>query len=493
MADLLTLPELFLFGTLASVVFSEVVYRGERSRFTMGIAFFGILAAVVQILLSYRWLGQPAPAFMESYGIDGIGAFFKLVASILALGTLGALMQSTEHPSAKKTEALIFILTATLGAYIAASANEILLWILGFALALLSGVFLVGLSKRRVQAIEGGFKLLIYQAIILASLCVGLVLLLFYFPSHSLHLRALRMEFPQELGQVLTPGLGMILIFLGLAVFILLGAFPAFTILPETAVAATMPTGLLVTGLLPMLGVLIGVRLYSWILILPAAQEWRVALAGAAGLTLIFNSLHSAARPGAKRILSWLLTTHSAFALVGISIATPESFAAVFYQLLGHTVAAVGAFHCFASIQRRTGVKSDRLSELVAHVKDARADTIGFFFFAAVLAGLPPFSISIARFSIIQASFGQGWTAFSVFLIGMWVFSAFQFVRLTHPLIRGLSTPTEGESKVSRSPSTLLDTYSRLAILVLGSLLAVWTIFAAEMIEWTQRTFQSFF
>ena len=121
----LILPEVMLVLTLLFVVFAEISYHGERTRWVTGITLMGLGAAFVQTLITYQY--GPALLFGNTLSIDGFSLFFKLLLITLAGLSVLLAVQTREIPKKHSAEYFALILASTLAMSLAAGAVDLLL------------------------------------------------------------------------------------------------------------------------------------------------------------------------------------------------------------------------------------------------------------------------------------------------------------------------------------------------------------------------------
>ena len=122
---LLIVPEIFLTLTLASVIVCEITYYGERLRLVLSISLIGLLAALIQTIISYEY--GAVQLFSGVLSIDGFALFFKLIFILLAILALIAVSDSNEVPADRRTEYCALILASTLAMCLVAAATDLIL------------------------------------------------------------------------------------------------------------------------------------------------------------------------------------------------------------------------------------------------------------------------------------------------------------------------------------------------------------------------------
>ncbi|MDO5662449.1 MAG: monovalent cation/H+ antiporter subunit D family protein [Brachybacterium sp.] len=123
--------------------------------------------------------------------------------------------------------------------------------------------------------------------------------------------------------------------------------------------------------------------------------------------TMLIGVLGAVGEGRMRSILAFHMVSQIGYILLGVALFTPAGLVAGIFYLLHHMIVKASLFLSAGAIEERYG--TDELTELKGRVGREPLLAIAFGMAALSLAGLPPFSGFIAKFTLIVASFEAGW------------------------------------------------------------------------------------
>ena len=176
--------------------------------------------------------------------------------------------------------------------------------------------------------------------------------------------------------------------------------FPLFFWLPDSYPTAPSPVTAIFAGLLTKVGVYAIIRTLT--LLFPPNTLPPGLLFGVAAATMVIGILGAIAQEDVKRILSFNIIAQIGYLIVGLALFTVLGLAALVYSLIHHILVQTTLFLTGGLIEHAGG--SSRLSRLGDMVRTTPVIAVLFLVPALGLAGIPPLSGFVAKFSLLGAT-----------------------------------------------------------------------------------------
>jgi multicomponent Na+:H+ antiporter subunit D len=178
--------------------------------------------------------------------------------------------------------------------------------------------------------------------------------------------------------------------------------FPLYFWLPDSYPTAPSSVTAVFAGLLTKVGVYGIIRTET--LLFPGNQSQ--LLIWIAGFTMVVGVIGALAQSQMKRLLSFHIVSQIGYIVMGVAIGTKAALAAAVFYILHQIPVKASLFLVEGIIERDTGeTKFDRVGGL-AHRSGYLA--VLFMIPAFSLAGLPPFSGFLAKYSLVRSGFDDG-------------------------------------------------------------------------------------
>ncbi|MCS7238155.1 MAG: NADH-quinone oxidoreductase subunit N [Thermoguttaceae bacterium] len=468
-------PEIALTGTIVFFLISRMLFP----RFRYGAHIWAMAGAFLAVALALGAGLRPVGEIFSGVLVhDEFGRLFRIF--LLCALVLFVVFTSLSRipPPVVATEFYLLVFGATLGMCFMATANHLVMVMLGAEMASLPGYALVGIKKQDRLATEAALKYAIFGAATSGIMFFGLSLLAaltgaVHLPTMTARLASMGNELFNRPAELSALTLGLIFVVAGLGFKLSLVPFHFWT--PDVFEGATAEVG----GFLSVASKLAALALLTRLLVAwgaPLAQaEVGVAsdvslcllatdpstsqgsptfvplrpantmgnlLGLVAALTCTFGNLAAYGQTNLKRLLAYSTIAHAGYLAMGIGAAagTLPSFSGECRQLLASVIfyASVyllmnlGIFATTAFLRNKFG--TEEIDALAGGGRDDPALLVAATVFLFSLTGLPPLAGFMAKFVLFAAMARAGF--WSLVLIGVvnTVFSLFYYLRIVRVL-----------------------------------------------------------
>ncbi len=177
------------------------------------------------------------------------------------------------------------------------------------------------------------------------------------------------------------------------------GMFPFFFWLPASYHTPSVPVSALFAGLLTKVGVYAMIRLHTLMMPGEVLGEQLLLILGVA--TMLIGVLGAASQMHIRRILSFHIISQIGYIIIGIAIKTPLALASALF-FIAHNIIAKGNLFLIGGIASNA-MGSEDLQKTGGMWRAWPQLGIIYLISAMSLAGLPPLSGFVAKFSMISA------------------------------------------------------------------------------------------
>ncbi len=364
-------------------------------------------AALHLVLTAAAWVSRP-PAFGAYLALDDVGLLFLSITSVLfaavAVYAVGYLTAPTHDEPARLHRfvpfLLLFLAAMTL---VTATQHLAVLWV-AIEMTTLTSAPLV-YFYRRGPALEAAWKYLM-----ICSVGIALALLGTFFlgaaeaaagAAPTLTLSGLMRAAPAMPRPWLRAAFVLALVGYGTK----MGLAPLHTWLPDAHSQAPSPVSALLSGALlncAFLGVL---RFFQVCLASGDAGFARTLLLLLGFVSIAVATAFLLGQRDVKRLLAYSSVENMGIMAVGVGLGGAAAYGAML-QAVGHSLAKAGLFFLAGNVLRAYG--STAAGEIRGALR--RLPVSGPLLLALVLAigGLPPFSLFMSEYTIVQAAVGGG-------------------------------------------------------------------------------------
>lgn len=387
-----------LLGAAISIIVKKLIIQRAVSFVCLSVSFVSALVIVVDVsrdtnILVSRLGGWPADIAITLVA-DRLAAMMLLV-SVFVLGIVlvFAIGQRAVDEHSPVYHPVYMVLAA--GVAQAFLAGDIFNLFVAFELLLMASYVLLTLDGAD-QQIRSGITyvvLNIVKSIILLT-AVGLI----FAATGTVNMA----ELPERLAMLpvgVQTGLNLLLL---VAFGIKAAVFPLYFWLPDSYPAAPSSVTAVFAGLLTKVGVYGIIRTET--LLFPSNQS--NLLIWIAGFTMIIGVIGAISHSQMKRILSFHIVSQIGYIVMGVAMGTKAAIAATVFYLMHHIPVKTSLFLVEGIIEKETGASAfDKVGGLAR-----RSGFLAILFLipALSLAGLPPFSGFLAKYTLLRAGFDDG-------------------------------------------------------------------------------------
>ena len=264
---------------------------------------------------------------------------------------------------------------------------------------------------------------------ILGSLASGILLFgmsLIYGATGTLALNEISASLAGGAGDNLLLSFGLAFVVVGIA--FKLGAVPFHMWLPDVYQGAPAAITLMISSL-PKLGYLALIIRMLEDGMGGLHQDWQAMLVVLAALSMILGNVVAIAQTNIKRMLGYSTISHVGFILLGVLAATPEGYAAAMFYTIVYAMMSAGAFAVMILLTRE-GIEAEQLDDFKGLAKRSPWFALMMLMLMFSLAGIPVFVGFFAKWQVIAAAIGAGFTGLAILAVITAVIGAFYYLRI---------------------------------------------------------------
>ncbi len=403
-----------LLPLLLPIVVSAVVLAFSKGKHATAVALTGGCGEVALLInVAFRVHQHGAVAWGRYFRADGLTSWFLISLTFVFFVTLLYSVNYLRHVPAGRFSSprwfycLMFLFVfAMLAAYLAENLG--LLWIMMEATTLASAL-LVGFYNTE-GAIEAGWKYLVVCTVGIAFALFGTI---------ALYLAAVRAGIPSqtaldwtalmnagpELGRVIPALVKLAFLFVAVGYGTKVGFVPMHSWLPDAHAEAPSPISAMLSAALLNCAMyaLLRYDAISVHAVGPGFSHTMLLIFGA--LSLLGAALLMIVQTDLKRLLAYSSVEHMGMVATGIGIGVPLATYGALLHSFNHSAAKSLLFFAAGNVRENFGtLRLDRISGMARSLR-----WTSIFLVVGVLAviGVPPFSLFVSEFAILNAAFSQ--------------------------------------------------------------------------------------
>jgi NADH-quinone oxidoreductase subunit N len=327
---------------------------------------------------------------------------FTLLLNVIFIGAaLATLALAWREPSAtdKRGEYAGLILLATSGMMLTAASGTTIVLFLGIELLSVALYVLCAIETWRMRSLESGLKYLIVGAVGSAIFLYGLTLLYGASGTTALDGIGQRLADTNLLTDPITlAAMAMIVVGLGFKV----SAVPFHMWTPDVYEGAPTPVTAFMATATKAVALAAIMRIFTEALI-DLVDDWTVAIAAVAAVTIIVGNVAALLQESMKRMLAYSGIAQAGYLLIGIATGTIRGAEAVLYYLLAYLVMTLATF-AIVVMREREVPGGDRISSLRGFGRQRPVMGIVLTIALLSLAGIPPLSGFVGKFLLFGAA-----------------------------------------------------------------------------------------
>ena len=322
---------------------------------------------------------------------------------------------------------------AVLGASLMAGAAELLTAYIAIELLAFCLYVLVALSRGDARSGEAAVKYILLGAISSAVMLFGIALI--YGAIGDTGFRSSERLLEAVFGPTVALGLGMFVAGLGFK----LSMAPFHLWAPDVYEGAPTPVTALVSVLSKAAAFALTLRFLA-----EAGnatlEEWQLALAVLAALTMTVGTFTALVQENIKRLLAYSSVAQVGFVLIGVIALNESGARAALLHIMGYSFANLAAFAVVIAVEAKTG--KERISDYAGLA--SRSPFLAMVMSAAMfsLAGLPIFAGFVTKFLLFTSAVEGGLFWLMVIAVANSLVSLYYYLRIVREMYVGEAAET---------------------------------------------------
>jgi len=395
-------PEIAVFTTLLVCLILDVILN----RKSIIVSFAAAIGLLISLYFLINQSGVKTRFFSDLLVIDGMGLFFKyiFVASTLLVILFFGVSKEIKN-SVHKNEHITLMLGLTGGAFLMASAVNLLMMYLSLELASLSSYVLAGYSKRDKRSSEASMKYIIYGAASSGIMLFGITIL--YGFTGSLDLLKINQFISSANANNPAIIISIIMILAGIGYKISSVPFQFWT--PDVYEGAPIPVGafLSVTSSAAGMAMLIRFLLYTFVKVdangtwaVIASIKWNEIIIVASIASMLLGNMVALWQSSIKRLLAYSSIAHTGYMLLGLTVLNQMGITAILIYFGAYLFMNLGAFYVVILISNK--LKTDNIEDMAGIGFRAPVIGVAMAIFMFSLSGIPATVGFIGKFYIFS-------------------------------------------------------------------------------------------
>ena len=403
------LPELFLSLAIMSLLMVGAFIKKSFKLVNL-LTIFSLIFAIILLL------NQPSEIikiFHESYIIDRLSIFMKVLTLLFCLFVLLSSKDYVKSISIDKIEYPIIILASTLGMILMISSYDLIVFYLGLELH----------SFRRddEKSTEAGLKYFVLSALASGLLLYGCSLIYGFTGSTNFEVISANLD-GSNTGAVF----GIVFIIVGLAFKVSAVPFHMWT--PD--VYEGSPTSVTsFFALVPKIAALAVFIRFMYVPFINVINQWQIIIVFLSIASMILGAVAAIGQNNIKRLMAYSSIGHMGYALAGLATGTNAGIQSTIIYLTIYLVMNLGAFGCIF-MMKRENVFYENINELSGLSKNHPVLSLSFLIILFSLAGIPPLAGFFAKFYVFMSVIEVKMYSLAVIGLVTTVVSAFYYLRI---------------------------------------------------------------
>ena len=411
------LPEIFL--SLA-IMFLLMLGVFIKKSFNL-VYLLTILSLIFAIALVLNQPDETIKIFNESYIIDRLSIFMKVLTLLFCLFVLLSSKDYVKSTSIDKIEYPIIILASTLGMILMISSFDLIVFYLGLELQSLCLYILASFRREDERSTEAGLKYFVLSALASGLLLYGCSLIYGFTGSTNFEIISTSLT-EANTGAVF----GIVFIMVGLAFKVSAVPFHMWT--PD--VYEGSPTS--VTSFFALVPKIAAISVFIRFMYVPfinLINQWQTIIVFLSIASMILGAVAAIGQNNLKRLIAYSSIGHMGYALAGLATGTNEGIQSTIIYLTIYLVMNLGVFGCIF-MMKRENVFYENINDLSGLSKNHPMLAFSFLIILFSLAGIPPLAGFFAKFYIFMAVIEIKMYSLAVIGLVTTVVSAFYYLRI---------------------------------------------------------------
>ena len=411
------LPELFISLMIMSLLMIGVFVKKSFKLVNL----LTILSLIFSIVLVFNQPSEIIKIFNESYIIDRLSIFMKILTFLFCIFILITSKDYVKFNKIDKIEYPIIILASTLGMILMISAYDLIVFYLGLELQSLSLYILASFKRDDERSTEAGLKYFILSALASGLLLYGCSLIYGFTGSTNFEVISLNLN-ENNTGAVF----GIVFIIVGLAFKVSAVPFHMWT--PD--VYEGSPTSVTsFFALVPKIAALSVFIRFMYVPFINVISHWQIIIVFLAVASMILGAVAAIGQNNIKRLIAYSSIGHMGYALAGLATGTNDGIQSTIIYLTIYLVMNLGIFSCIFMMKRQN-IFYENISDLSGLSKTRPMLSLGLMIILFSLAGIAPLAGFFAKFYVFMAVIESEMYALAIIGLVTTVVSAFYYLRI---------------------------------------------------------------
>ncbi len=411
------LPEIFLSITIMSLLMTGVFIKKSFKL----VYLLTIASLVFVIVLVLNHPSQTIKVFNESYIIDQLSVFMKVLTLLFCLMVLFSSRTYLKNNNIDKIEYPVIILASCLGMILMISSFDLIIFYLGLELQSLCLYILASFKRDNEKSTEAGLKYFVLSALASGLLLYGCSLLYGFTGSTNFQIIS------ENLNETSTGAIfGIVFIIVALAFKVSAVPFHMWT--PD--VYEGSPTSVTTFfALVPKIAAITVFIRFMYVPFINAFEQWQMIIVFISIASMILGAVAAIGQNNLKRLMAYSSIGHMGYALAGLAPGTNEGIQSTIIYLTIYLVMNLGAFGCIFMMKRENNYY-ENIDDLSGLSRNHPMFAFGFLIILFSLAGIPPLAGFFAKFYIFMSVIESEMYALAIIGLITTVVSSFYYLRI---------------------------------------------------------------
>ena len=412
------LPEIFIsLGIMFLLMLGVFKKNSSGIVYTLSVV---ILLITLGLIINFP-SGQEIYLFNNSYKIDYLSTFMKIITIISGIFVLISSYKYTKIEKIFKIEYSILILCSILGMLVMISSYDLIVFYIGLELQSLSLYVLAAFNRNQTKSSEAGLKYFILSALSSGLLLYGCSLIYGFSGSTNFYLISENI-LSSEYGNVF----GIVFILVGLAFKIAVVPFHMWA--PD--VYEGSPTSVtLFFAVVPKIAALTVFIRFLYVPFVNLIDQWQMIIIFLSLASMIFGAVSAIGQKNLKRLIAYSSIGHMGYALAGLAVGTNSGIQSSIIYISIYVIMNLGIFCCLFMMKRKDKF-FDNLEDLAGLSKNHPIISLSLLILLFSLAGIPPMAGFFAKFYIFMSVIEQSMYFLAIVGLLSTVISAFYYLRI---------------------------------------------------------------
>lgn len=400
------IPETVLIATVIVCLFLDLILRKK----SVVVAVAGIAGLLVSGYYAYLQFGLKEIIFTGMVVVDPFAVFFKILFVVSTIFVILFAISSKEIQESTHHNEYVYLMTAmALGAFIMASATNMILMYLSLETVSISSYILSGYTKRIKRSSESAMKYVIYGAASSGIMIYGMSLLYGFTGSMNVYEIAALLSKSSVTGSPLVV-MSLIMILAGFGYKISSVPFHFWT--PDVYEGAPVPVTAFLAVTSSAAGFAVMIRFFIVTFLqnnsliggkfqLIPGINWTEIIIVLSVASMIIGNFTAVWQQSVKRMLAYSSIAQGGYIMLGLTVANQQGITAMIIYLIGYLFMTLGAFYVVILVSNK--VDSDELVDMKGFGYKSPVIAVFMSVFMFSLAGIPSTVGFVGKFYLFSA------------------------------------------------------------------------------------------